>query len=507
MKLTRPHILRLAFGLFLLARVACPAAETAGARAKPNILFIVADDLNDWVGCLGGHPQVQTPNIDQLAARGTLFADAHCQAPLCTPSRNSFLTGLRPTTLGSYGLKPGIRELAPAKEAVTLPQAFRRAGYFTWIGGKVFHDGTVTPAQRPQEAEAWGPAPPARRPAKFIASLPESRHPAMDWGPFPERDEDQCDYVIASAAAEALRTAPADRPFFLACGFRMPHVPCLVPQKWFDLYPDATLKLPAVRDDDRDDTPRFSWYLHWKLTEPRLKLLQERHEWRPLVRSYLACVSYLDAQVGRVLAALEASGRAANTLVVFTSDHGWHLGEKGITGKNSLWERATRVPLIVAGPGVAGGARCARPAELLDLFPTLLDLAGLPATPGLEGHTLAPQCRDARAPRAWPAITTHNAGNHAVRSERWRYIHYADGSEELYDHESDPNEWTNLAARPEFAAIKRELKAWLPAHELPPALPNEKRVLTYDAATDTATWEGEPVHRSDPIPQGLYSYP
>ena len=477
-----------------------PAAARDPGAARPNVLFLAADDLNDMIGCLrDGHPRALTPNLDRLAARGTLFANAHCQAPLCNPSRSSLLTGLRPSTTGLYGLAPGIRAVDGLREHVTLPQTFTRGGYATSTCGKIYHDGTIQPADRPAEFHAWGPAPgmplPPRKRVKTPADLRE-----MDWGIFPDRDEDQADWAIASAAIRALREAPRDRPFFVACGFRLPHVPCFATARWFDLYPPEGLTLPAVRDDDRADTPRFSWYLHWKLPEPRLRYLVEDHQWANLVRSYLASVSFMDDRVGRVLDALEETGRAGETIVVFWSDHGWHLGEKGITGKNSLWERSTRVPLILAGPGIAPGGRCAEPVELLDLFPTLLDLCGFPARADLEGHSLAPQLRDAGAPRPWPALTTHNRGNHAVRTRDHRYIRYADGSEELYDLAKDPEEWTNLASDPQFAGLMRELARWLPEVDRPPAPGSAMRVLTYDAATGAATWEGRPIGPADAIP-------
>jgi len=318
---------------------------------------------------------------------------------------------------------------------------------------------------------------------------------------FPTNDHDQADWKIADAAIEALRTAPKDKPFFVACGFRLPHVPCYATQKWFDLYPTDTLMLPPVKDDDRDDTPRFSWYLHWKLPEPRLKFLRENNQWVPLVRAYLATVSFMDSQVGRVLAALEQTGRADRTIVVLWSDNGWHLGEKLITGKNTLWEHSTRVPLIFAGPAVARNQRCVQPVELLDIFPTLLELCGLPARPDLEGHSLAPQLKDAHAPRPWPAITTHNQGNHTIRTQDWRYIRYADGSEELYDLREDPREWTNLASNPEHVAVKRDLSRWLPKVDLPPVPGSAHRILTYDPKTGVAVWEGKPIGPNDPIPE------
>jgi arylsulfatase A-like enzyme len=473
----------------LLTLCACLPRLTIRAAQPPNILFLAIDDQNDWIGCLGGHPQVKTPNIDRLAAHGTLFLNAHCQAPVCNPSRASLLTGLRPSSTGIHGLSPGIRDCPVTKNHVTLPQTFTRAGYHTYTCGKIYHDGSIRDADHATEFGEWGPAPGLSKPPKPFSSVPNS-HPLMDWGAFPEHDEDHADWKIASAATNALRRAPRDKPFFIACGFRLPHVPCYAPQKWFDLYPADQLVMPPVKPDDRADTPLFSWYLHWKLPEPRLSRLQPYDEWKPLVRAYLASISFMDSQVGRVLDALEASGRSGETIVVLWSDHGWHLGEKGITGKNSLWERSTRVPLVFAGPGVTRGARCGCPAELLDIFPTLLELAGLPTRPDLEGHSLVPQLKDSRVPRPWPAITTHNQGNHAVRTERWRFIRYADGSEELYDRNADPNEWTNLANTPGTVETRRELARWLPRVDLPMTPGSKDRVLRHDPATGASYWEG-----------------
>ena len=470
----RPQRFGIGFLLVLVLSLGLAGSWPITARGeRPNVLLIAIDDLNDWVGCLGGHPQARTPSLDALAARGVLFLNAHCQSPLCNSSRSSLLTGLRPSTTGIYGLAPGIRDVERTRQWVTLPQTFTEAGYFTYTCGKVYHDGSIKPADRQREFNIWGPAPGMGRPDKPIAYLPEPRHPLMDWGPFPQHDEEGADYRIATAAVEALQTAPSDRPFFIACGFRLPHVPCFAPQPWFDLFPDDQLLMPPVKSGDRDDTPMFSWYLHWSLPEPRLSLLQRVGQWRPLVRAYLASTSYMDAQLGRVLAALQASGRAQETIVVVWSDHGWHVGEKAITGKNTLWDRSTRVPFVFAGPGIAPHARCSQPVELLDIFPTLLELADLPQRSDLEGHSLAPQLHDSAAARPWPAITTHNQGNHAVRTEKWRYIRYADHSEELYDMQGDPNEWDNLAARQDLQPVKSELAKWLPQIDAPrlPAAP------------------------------------
>ncbi len=485
----------------LLSMALICASSAVLAAGKPNILMIAIDDQNDWIGCMGGHPQVKTPNLDALAARGTLFTNAHCQAPLCNPSRSSLLTGLRPSTTGIYGLAPGIRDVEITKHHVTLPQSLHNGGWFTACFGKVYHDGSFKPKDRGAEFDNWGPSPGMPRPPKPIANLPiEGRHPAMDWGIFPEDDHDQPDWKSAEAAIAQMQGAPKDKPWFISCGFRLPHVPCFASKKWFDLYPMETLKLPPVKEDDRADLPKFADYLHWKLPEPRLKTLRELDEWKPLVRAYLASVSFMDSQAGRVLDALAQSGALDNTIVVVWGDHGWHLGEKAITGKNTLWDRSTRVPFIWAGPGVAKGAKCGRPVELLDIFPTLLEMCGLPARPDLEGHSIVPQLKDANAPREWPAITTHNQGNHGVRTEKWRYIRYADGSEELYDEQADPNEWKNLAGDSNFTEVKEELAKWLPKKDVPPAPNSKSRVLVYDKATGKVIWEDEAVDTSAELP-------
>ncbi|MEI6234699.1 MAG: sulfatase [Planctomycetota bacterium] len=492
--------MRLCFiGGFVLALV-CAGTISGAEGQKPNVLFIAIDDQNDWIGCLNGHPQIKTPNIDRVAKRGTLFTNAHCQAPLCNPSRSSLLTGLRPSSTGIYGLAPGIREVEAIKKHVTLPQTFTQAGYRTSCVGKIYHDGSMKPKDQAAEFNAWVVTGGKVKPPKLFANLPEPRLAAMDWGPWPENEADTPDYRSATVAVDAIKNAPKDKPFFVACGFRLPHVPCYAPQKWFDLYPDATLQLPPVLDTDRDDTPRFSWYLHWKLPEPRLSTLKKTNEWRPLVRAYLASTSFMDSQLGRVIDALDASGRAENTVIVIWSDHGWHLGEKLITGKNTLWERSTRVPLIFAGPGISTGATCVRPVELLDIFPTLLELTSLPARTDLEGHSLVPLLKQADAPREWPAITTHNHDNHAVRTERWRYIRYADGTDELYDMKADPNEWVNLAGDKKHEDVKRELAAWMPKTSKKPAPGSAHRVLTYDPETGRINWEGKDIEKGAPIP-------
>ena len=236
---------------------------------------------------------------------------------------------------------------------------------------------------------------------------------------------------------------------------------------------------------------------NWSLPEPRLSWLKKANQWNSLVRAYLASTTFMDSQVGRLLEALEKSGQAENTLVVLVSDHGWHLGEKGISGKNSLWERSTRVPLIFAGPGVKAGQRCAEPAELLDIYPTLLALTGTPDVPGLEGHSLVPQLKDAGVSRQWPAVTSYCQGNDAVRSKQYRCIRYADGSEEFYDLEKDPNEWTNLIKDPAMAEQIAAHRAQLPRNPRAAAPGSTLRVLIYDPTTRASSWDGKPIVPSE----------
>ncbi len=502
--------------LLALAALVCGPVPAA---PKTNILFIAIDDQNDWIGHMGGHPLAKTPHMDKLAARGTTFLNAHCQAPLCNPSRASLLLGLRPTTTGIYGLAPAPRALPELRGRVSLPQHFAAQGYRTAGTGKIFHGGTTAGGRGPVKAQNKAAAAPqiapefqvtapfggvgAKPPKKLIPPTPMGDHPLMDWGVWPPDNNDTTkgDYQVATWTVEQIKAAPKDQPFFLAAGFFLPHVPCYATQQWFDLYPDDDSVLPKILETDRDDTPRFSWYLHWTLPEPRLKWVRENQQWRNLVRSYLACTSFVDAQIGRLLAALEESGHAENTIVVLWGDHGYHLGEKGITGKNTLWDDSTRVPLIFAGPGVRPGQRCTQPAELLDIYPTLIELAGASKRDDLEGISLAPQLRDAAVKRGRPAITSHNQGNHGIRSERWRYIRYADGSEELYDMQADPNEWNNLAGNPGHATIIAGHKKWLPQVDRLHAPGSANRILTYDKATGEAAWEGTTVKRSDPIPE------
>ncbi len=476
--------------LSIFAAIFVGSITNSPAQERPNVLFIAIDDLNDWVGCLKGHPQAYTPSIDRIAQRGVLFANAHCQSPLCNPSRSSLLTGRRPTSTGIYGLAPHFRKVDALKDVTSLPQHFHNHGYHTTTNGKIHHDTNGNHLEI--EFDVVGPRKGPPRPKKPFVVTP-SGHPLMDWGPFPERDDQTCDYEIVDAAIAQMNAAPADKPFFIAAGFRFPHVPCFAPPHWFEKIPED-VELPPMLTDDRDDVPFIAWLLNWDLPEPRLSWLVKAKQWRPFVRAYLASTAYMDSQIGRLLDAVDASPRGKNTIIVLWSDHGFHLGEKGLSGKNTLWERSTRVPLIFAGPMIKPGV-CKEPAELLDMFPTLIDLCQLPAVDGLEGHSLLPQITDPATKRSWPAITSHNQGNHAIRTTRWRFIQYRDGTRELYDMQKDPNEWHNLVNDPAQQSVIAELIPFLPKVDLAPVPESRHRVITLE--DDILLWEGKPVIPGD----------
>lgn len=442
--------------LFSLLCAPSVAASNAQPTTHPNVLFIAVDDLNDWIGPLGGHPQCTTPNLDRLAQRGVTFTNAHCQAPICNPSRVSLLTGTYPATTGVYYLSPQVRECEATRDAVTLPQHFQAHGYQSIGVGKIFHSDCRDEFQEyAGNFGAFGP-----RPDTPISA--GHTHPLWDWGAYPERDEEMPDSKIAAWTAQKLHEIQPNSAFFLACGFYRPHVPMFAPPRWFDLHPRDQILLPPQIAHDLSDVPPYGQDLSWSAVAPRHQWIVENNQWDHAVQAYLACVSFVDAQIGKLLDALDQSPHANNTWIVLWGDHGFHLGTKERWGKRSLWEVSTRVPLLIAGPGIRGNAQCHRPVGLIDLYPTLIELCGLPERTGLEGHSLVPLLHEPDAAWEFPALTTFGQNNHAVRSQDFRYIVYADGSEELYDHRNDPNEWTNLAGRPEFEQTIQIHRRWLP---------------------------------------------
>lgn len=456
--LTRRDTLKLAAaGAMTLAGLNA-AADVADAR-RPNVLLIGVDDLNDWIGCLGGHPDAKTPHIDALADRGMLFSNAHCPAPICNPARASLLTGRHPTTTGLHFLAPLFRETDALADAVTLPQHLRAHGYRTMGVGKVFHQRHDRDSfdEMGGKFGEYGPIPEAK------LSYPKG-HPLWDWGTYPDDETQTPDYRIADWAIDALGRTH-DKPFFLAVGFYRPHVPMYAPKRFFDLYPQGKVAMPPTHPDELKGISKYALDLTVATTAPRHSEIVKLGEWEHAVRSYLASVSFMDEQVGRVLAALRSSPHADNTIVVFWADHGFHLGERQRWEKRSLWERSTHVPLILVGPGVAKG-RCTRSVGTLDLYPTLTELCGLPGRQGLDGRSLVPLMRKPdRDDWRFATLTSFGPGNHALRSDHHRYIRYADGSQELYDHRADPHEWRNLAAQTEHADTIARHRRLLPRDE------------------------------------------
>ncbi|MCO8121293.1 sulfatase [Stieleria sp. TO1_6] len=445
--------------LVLLCSIALMGV-TAFAENKPNVLLISIDDLNDWVGCLQGHPQALTPNIDRLAGTGTLFENAHCQSPVCNPSRASMMTGRYPHSTGIYFLSPDLKQAPALKDVKTMPEVFAANGYETLATGKLFHTGDKRFFQKYQPSGGFGP-----RPEKKI-SQPHG-HPLWDWGVYPESDDQMPDIKAATWAAEQLQ-AKHTKPFFMGVGFYRPHVPMYAPQKWFDLHPRAGIQLPLVREDDRADLSQYAIDLtNLKHVSPTHQWMVDSGQWDHAVQAYLASVTFADHCLGIVLDALQSSEYADNTIVVLFSDHGFHLGEKQRWAKRSLWEDGTRVPIIVSAPGFKANQRSAQPVELLDVFPTLLELTGLPVDEEQQGQSLVPLMKDPSSDWQHPAITSFGRGNFAIRSARYRFIQYHDGSRELYDLENDPHEWTNLASRPEYKNVLAEHAAFLPTHQHP----------------------------------------
>lgn len=422
----------------------------AQQKEKYNVLFIAVDDMNDWIGPFGGYPGIITPNLDKFAKKGVVFKKAYCSAPACNPSRASLLTGIRPSTSGVYHNEQPWRSVLP--NAVTLPQYFTANGYDVKGAGKIFHNPYNDDASWP----SYFPVPSSPEPA----NSPINGFANFDWSPVQEKDEEMGDYLVVNEGIDYLKKSH-DKPFFLAVGFTRPHLPWYVPQEYFDLYPLDKIKKPSVIANDLADVPEAGV----KIAKPKgdHKFIVENNQWEKAVQGYLASITFADGQIGRLLDALEKSEHAKNTIIVFFGDHGWHLGEKEHWRKFALWEEAARVPFIVHVPGVTPqNAVSERTVNLIDIYPTLVDLCKLPAKKELEGNNITPLLKNPQATWAYPSLTTHGRENHALRSERWRYIRYQDGSEELYDHDNDPQEWKNLATDVKYASVKKDLAKWLP---------------------------------------------
>ncbi len=454
------------FRLGLMCVVILGAVHGTRAADKPNVLFIAVDDLNDWIGCLGGHPQCQTPNIDRLARKGVLFTRSYCAAPACNPSRAALMTGVSPFTSGVYHNPQPWRKAMP--DVVTLPQHFMAHGYEAVGSGKIYHGAFPDPASWNHFLEKKGDP----KPATKVLKDPHSRAGGVIWGVLDVKDEDMNDYKMADYAIKYLGQKH-EKPFFLACGIYRPHMPWQVPRKYYEMYPVDSIQLPKTIQSDLEDIPEAGR----KMARPQgdHATMRKTDNWKYAVQAYLASITFADAMVGRVVKALEESEHADNTIIVLWGDHGWHLGEKEHWRKFALWEEATRAPLMMVAPGVTSANRvCERTVDFMSIYPTLSELCGLPLPKHLEGPSLLPLLKKPDAPWDRPAITTHGRNNHAIRSEQFRYIRYEDGSEELYDHQSDPMEWKNLAGNPDFANTKTQLAKWLPKKNVPNAISNRQ---------------------------------
>jgi len=454
----------------------------ARAAERPNVLFIAMDDLNDWIGCLGGHPQTLTPNLDRLAASSTLFTNAHCPGAACNPSRSAIMTGLSPHRSGLYTNGQKMRNVLP--DVPLLSQYFRDHGYRASGSGKILH--YFTDARSWDEyfpaKETENPLPRTLYPKKRPVSLPRGgpwQYVETDWAALDATDEEYGgDWLVTKYIGEQLQRKQ-EEPFFLACGIYRPHEPWFVPEKYFKPFPLDDIQLPpGYQENDLDDLPPAGrrrgpnrYFAH----------IRQHRQWKAAIQGYLASIHFADAMLGRVLDALEAGPHRDNTIVVLWSDHGWHLGEKQHWQKYTAWRAVTRVPLMIGVPplvsaalpdGTRKGSQCGRPVNLLSLFPTLTELTGLPPRADPHAPSLVPLLADPAT--SWPHVSiTYLAerGGYGLSAEGWRYIHYSNGDEELYNIAQDPYEWVNLANDARYRGRLAELRNAAPTEFAPLAQP------------------------------------
>ena len=487
------HLTRLAT-LILLALV-CGRAQAADA-GRPNVLLLMADDLNNLLGCYGD-PLAKTPNLDRLAARGVRFERAYCQFPLCGPSRNSLLTGLYPNSTGILRNAQVFRQTIPSQ--VSLPQAFRLAGYFAARIGKLYHynvpnsigtNGHDDPGSWELELNPAGVDRLEEEPHIFTLT-PGQFGGTLSWYASPKSDQYHTDGLLAADAEWVLERCAKQRqrPFFLAVGFYRPHTPYVAPKEpYFGYYPESQMRVVQGVKEDQADLPPAAIGSYKREQD---KLTDDLR--RQCLQAYYASISFMDAQVGRVMEALNRLGLADNTIIVFTSDHGYHTGEHGLWQKMSLFEESARVPLLIVAPGAAQqGTVVDAPVGLIDVYPTLSELCGVSAPENLQGQSLVPMLKDASVTgRGWTLSQVTRGGGagaretsffgYSLRTPDWRYTEWDEGHQgrELYDHRSDPRELTNLAADPAHAQTVEELSAQLhaavqitfpPSGETPPLL-------------------------------------
>ncbi|MFK7851820.1 MAG: sulfatase [Akkermansiaceae bacterium] len=468
----------------------------AGEILKPNILFIAIDDLNDWIGCLDGHPQALTPNIDQVAKRGILFTNAHCASPACRPSRSAIFTGLMPNKTNVWSNESkSLDQLMP--NVLKFPTPFEKVGYKTIGTGKLLHKNSQSAFSEYRNIpQRWSPisheqseytrkdlhTKGSKNPRHLVTDstgrdviLPLNRMPSdrapkrkagesFDWGPWDVPDKDFGDTQITDWAIKRLGDQP-EEPLFLALGYYRPHIPLWAPKRFFERFKNDPGRLPPIKNNDLEDLSDTAkkWALEAVTAGSHASVVKHK-QWSKAIEGYLASVTYVDEEIGRLLTALDSSAYSENTIVILWSDHGWHLGEKEHWGKWTGWERSTRVPMIIVPPKnrlnefAPAGSRCHQPVSLIDIFPTLMDLCGIPAPKNLDGQTLVPLLKNPAMNTGRKVRTSFDQGNHSIRSDRWRYILYQDGSEELYDHQTDPIEWNNLAKKPKHRPLIKTLR-------------------------------------------------
>jgi arylsulfatase A-like enzyme len=474
---THLHALTVWLGTALAALTVCTTAQAAAPAAKPNVLLIIADDLNNWIGPTAGNAQAKTPNLDKLATRGVTFRNAQCAAPLCNPSRAAFLSGMRPSTTGIYHNQQVW--MPHIGRGLCLNDYIRQFGYTSLAAGKIYHYRNYRPEDW-DEVVFYGddtlPMHPAkRRPGPFGYRMFTEGEPQEEF------NEKRAESALVDARSVSWcidHLAQPKQPFFMACGLHRPHTPWDVPKQYFDMNPLDKIEVPKVLTNDLADVPPQGV----EFANPdgaHVKILQ-MGLWKDRVRAYLAAISYADAQIGRLLDALDKSSYRDNTIVIFVGDNGWHLGQKQHWGKVTLWNESARVPLIWVVPGLTkGGALCEQAVDLMSIYPTVCELACVPVPKHAEGISIKPLLANPTAEWTRPALTTMYQNNHTLRTADWRYIRYADGKEELYNERTDPYEWTNVASKAEFAKVKQDLAKYLPATNAPPvesnATPGKKK--------------------------------
>ena len=429
----------------------------------PNVVFIMASDLNDWVGAMDGHPNAKTPNIDRLAKRGMLFTNAYVASPDKGPSRMAILSGMNPSTTGLYRGMMNMRSHIGSQQ--TLPQYFKDYGYTTYRSGNIGNPNSAP------DAESWSFSYPSAKQHSPKFTMPDSfgsKVVASNRWQIAAIDGDDSkfdDSLVADWAIDQIKLEQ-EAPFFLAVGFSHARLPWVAPKKYFDLHPLESIRLPRVKDTDLNDVSDYA-----KSSKVARDSYQKHEQfsnidtWKKKVQAYLASVSYLDAQVGRVVSALENSKYGRNTLIVFCSDNGFHLGEKQMWNRYSLWDEATKVPLIIAGGkklGLPKGKKIEKPIGLVNIYPTVVSICDLPRNVNLDGDDMTKFIFDNSFEWKKPALTTISENNHALVSDKWKYILWSDGSEELYDRENDPDEWVNLADSEKFTPEKDKLSWYFP---------------------------------------------